>query len=114
MEPFAARLDIEIIQTDKPLSGDRNGGDSYESGGQTKYVHMLLNQRTIPLGMSYDECGQRDDGWCELETFLELLKKQYPEAEYEYSCFGDYDVVPYGQLTDGVPQGSGSKRVLRG
>jgi hypothetical protein len=114
MEPFAARLDIEIIKTDKPLSGDRKGGDSYGSGGETKYVHFLLNQRTIPLGTSYDACGKRDDGWCELSTFLDVIKLQYQDAEYDYSCFGDYDVVPYGQLTNGVPQGSGSKRVLRG
>ena len=108
MEPFGARLDIEIISTPQPLSGDRKAGDTYSKGGQTKYVHFILNQRTIPLGESYSQCGQRDDGWCELTTFLEILSTKLSEAEYEYSCFGSWDVVPYGKLTNGVPEGSGS------
>ena len=108
MEPFGARLDIEIIQTPQPLSGDRKSGDTYEKGGVTKYVHFILNQRTVPLGKSYSQCGQRDDGWCELSTFLNVLSTKLAEAEYEYSCFGSWDVVPYGQLTNGVPPGSGN------
>ena len=88
MEPFAARLDIEIIETQAPLTGDRSSGDKYESGGATKYVHFLLNQRTIPLGESYPECGKRDDGWCELTAFVKVLSTKVKEAEYTYSCFG--------------------------
>ena len=104
MEPFATRLDIEIIKTPSPLNGDRSDGDKYEDGGPTKYVHMSLCQRTIPLGISYKPCGDRDDGWCELKTFLDVLSTKLEEAEYEYSCFGDYDAVPYGSLHNGVPQ----------
>ena len=35
MEPFGARLDIEVIKTPAPLSGDRKDGDTYENGGPT-------------------------------------------------------------------------------
>lgn len=103
MEPFAARLDMEIIETPQPLSGDRKSGAKYEQGGTTKYMHFVLNQRTIPLGASYSECGQRDDGWCELTTFIEVLSTKLQEAQYEYSCFGDYPSPPYGSITNGVP-----------
>ena len=88
MEPFGARLDMEVIRTKAPLSGDRSSGDSYESGGPTKYIHFILNQRTLPLGVSFPECGDRDDGWCELGTFLKVQSTKLKEAEYVYSCFG--------------------------
>ena len=103
MEPFGARLDMEIIETPKPLSGNRKNGTTYENGGTTRYIHFILNQRTIPLGKSFSQCGQRDDGWCELTTFMEVQSKMLETAEYEFSCFGKYPVVPYGGITNGVP-----------
>ena len=105
MEPFGARLDIEVITTPQPLSGDRSS-DTYEKGGATRYVHFILNQRTLPLGTSFSECGKRDDGWCELETFLKVQSTKLQEAQYEYSCYGDYPAVKYGKLSNGVPQSS--------
>lgn len=87
MEPFGARLDIEIIRTPSPLS-DNRATTTYLSGNETSYVHFILNQRTIPLGRSYEKCGNRDDGWCELGTFMEILSTKLSEAQYEYSCFG--------------------------
>jgi hypothetical protein len=106
MEPFGARLDMEIIQTPAPLAGNRSEGTCYEQGGTTKYMHFILNQRTIPLGKSIPACGNRDDGWCELETFLDAQKKNMEIADYTYSCFGKYAAVPYGTLTNGVPLGA--------
>ncbi|PPJ50285.1 hypothetical protein CBER1_04889 [Cercospora berteroae] len=103
MEPFGARLDMEIIETPKPLSGNRKDGNSYEEGGVTRYIHFILNQRTIPLGKSLSKCGERDDGWCELTTFMEVQSKMLEEAEYDWSCNGDYEAVPFGEVTDGVP-----------
>lgn len=103
MEPFGARLDIEVINTPSPLNGSRKAGPMYEQGPPTTYIHFILNQRTLPLGVSFPECGYRDDGWCELETFLALQSAKLAEAEYEYSCFGKYAAVPYGTITDGVP-----------
>ncbi|KAF2716997.1 phosphoglycerate mutase-like protein [Polychaeton citri CBS 116435] len=109
MEPFGARLDIEIIETPSPLSGNRSDCTKYEEGEKTKYIHFILSQRTIPLGRSFPECGERDDGWCELGTFLKVQSTKLEESEYEYSCFGEYDAVPYGTLKNGVPQGSPSQ-----
>jgi hypothetical protein len=63
MTPFAARLDIEIIEAPQPVCADRSNGN-YENGSPTTYVHFILNQRTIPLGMSHAACGQRNDGTC--------------------------------------------------
>lgn len=100
--PFGARLDIEIIKTPKPLSPNRDG---YRDGKVTKYIHFILNQRTLPLGKSFPECDpDRVDGWCELDTFLKVQEEMPERAKFDYSCYGDYDKVPYGDLTDGVPQ----------
>ena len=101
--PFAARLDMEIIQTPQPLSGSRAQSDQYESGGATKYIHFILNQRTIPLGASLSACGQRDDGWCELNTFLDIQASSFADAMYDFSCNGEYPAHPYGEVMDGAP-----------
>lgn len=97
--PFGARLDIEVIKTPSPFSSDRK----YQKGNETTYVHFILNQRTLPLGVSFPQCGDRLDGWCELETFLEIQSHSAQLARFDYACFGDYDDVPYGQITDGAP-----------
>jgi hypothetical protein len=108
MEPFAARLDIEVIDAPHPILVDRTlAGASYDTGrGSTQYIHFILNQRTLPLGRSFAPCGDRTDGWCELSTFLKVQSTKLNESQYEYACFGDYPAVPYGDLTNGVPQAS--------
>ncbi|KAL1624830.1 hypothetical protein SLS54_003552 [Diplodia seriata] len=109
MEPFAARLDIEVVRAPWPVSPDRRSSDGSSvynetaGNGPTQYVHFVLNQRTVPLHASFPECERRDDGWCELETFLEVQQTKLDEAMYDWSCWGDYPAVPYGVVTDGVP-----------
>ncbi|TQN74499.1 3-phytase A, partial [Colletotrichum shisoi] len=100
--PFGARLDIEIIKTPKPFKADRSGYD--ENGGETKYVHFILNQRTVPLGWSFPECDvERKDGWCEFETFLQVQQEMPKLADYDKACHGDIETVPYGVVYDGRP-----------
>jgi len=100
LEPFGCRLDIEIIKTPQPLSADR----TYAVGKETTYIHFILNQRTLPLGLSFPECGaDRLDGWCELSTFLDVQKSATVLANYDYACNGDYETPPYGSITDGAP-----------
>lgn len=41
MEPFGARLDIEVINTPSPLNGSRSMGDHYEQGPPQTYVHFV-------------------------------------------------------------------------
>lgn len=105
LEPFAGRLDIEVIQAPAPVNPNRTekNKDIYLDGNPTSYVHFILNQRTIPLGKSLKECGHRDDGWCEMESFLKIQQKQIELADYEYACFGDYENPKYGDVMDGRP-----------
>lgn len=99
--PFGARLDMEIIKTPHPLSPNRDG---YLKGGETKYIHFVLNQRTLPLGFSFPECdATRKDGWCELETFIKVQDTMADKARYDFACFGDYPPESYGKVTDGAP-----------
>ncbi|KAH7493871.1 hypothetical protein FOMA001_g1092 [Fusarium oxysporum f. sp. matthiolae] len=101
LTPFGARLDIEIIKAPSPVSPKRDG---YLDGKETKYIHFVLNQRTVPLGRSFPECDvNRKDGWCDLDTFIEVQDKMAEKAQFDYSCFGDYSSLPYGKVTDGVP-----------
>lgn len=103
LQPFAGRLDIEVIKAPAPVNPNRSDKKIYLDGEPTSYVHFILNQRTIPLGRSHKECGNRDDGWCEMETFLKVQQKQIELADYDYACFGDYESPKYGDVTDGRP-----------
>jgi hypothetical protein len=127
MTPFGARMLWEIIQTPHPLKAQRPAYgsnatmDSYynTSGSSTTYVHVTLSQRTIPLWKSYSQCEERDDGWCEMSSYLDALSGMLEKAQYEYSCFGNYPAPGYGNITDGVPLSSNSsaraeKRALGG
>lgn len=101
MAPFGARLDIEIIKAPKPLAPNRDG---YLDGKETKYIHFVLNQRTVPLGKSFSECGaDRKDGWCELDTFLKVQEGMADKAQYDHACFGDYPSKSYDEVKDGAP-----------
>ncbi|TVY73242.1 3-phytase A [Lachnellula suecica] len=95
--PFACRLDIEVINAPHPVLSNFE----YDtSGNETKYLRFKLNERTIP----HPECGaERKDGLCELDTFLGLVKGLEEKADYDFACFGDYETVPYGEITDGRP-----------
>jgi hypothetical protein len=101
--PFAGRLDIEVIQAPAPVNPDRSAEKTYLDGGPTSYVHFVLNQRTVPLGRSHEACGDRDDGWCEMSAFIEVMEKQIELADYEFACFGEYEAPKYGQVMDGRP-----------
>lgn len=101
LEPFATRLDVEVIDTPQPIKPDNCL--EYDDGGPTQYVHFIINQRTLPLGKSYSQCGNTQNGWCEMSAFLNATANIVEEAQFEYSCFGNYSSVPYGTLTNGVP-----------
>jgi hypothetical protein len=127
MTPFGARMVWEIIKTpypvkaQRPAYGTNTTMDSYynTSGSATTYVHVTLSQRTIPLWKSYSQCEERDDGWCEMSSYLDALSGLLERAQYEYSCFGQYPAPGYGNITDGVPLSANSstsahKRALGG
>lgn len=110
-EPFATRWDWETIRTPHPLKDispnvtNATMSDYYDvSGGPTTYMHLVINQRTLALGASYPECGHLKSGWCEMETFLNILSTKEAEAEYDFACNGDYPAAPPGSvITNGVP-----------
>ena len=107
MVPFGCRLDIELISSPKPVKADRSSsGSQYTSGGNTTYIHFILNQRTLPLGKSIAACGQRSDGWCELDTFLQSQANALAEADYDFACNGDYAPPAFGAINNGAPPSS--------
>ncbi|KAJ5678859.1 hypothetical protein N7462_007103 [Penicillium macrosclerotiorum] len=105
--PFAGRLNIEIIKAPHEVSKKRSSKISkkdYIAGtGETQYVHFILNQRTLPLHSSFEECEYREDGWCKLSTFLKIQQKSLSDAEYQYACFGNWTVKSWGAVRNGVP-----------
>jgi len=111
LQPFGARVDIEIIKSPQPVAANRtDASNAYTSGPPISYVHFIINQRTLPLGASFAACGQRTDGWCELQTFIEIQSQSLKNATYEFACNGKYPAVPYGSVTDGVPLATGAAK----
>jgi Histidine phosphatase superfamily (branch 2) len=100
MEPFAARLVLEKIECSAPIAENRTGA---VKGNATTYMHLLLNQRTIPLGLSYEKCGNRSDGWCEYDAFLSTLQTLNDAANFTYVCYKDIGPLSYGNVTNGAP-----------
>lgn len=94
--PFGARLITEVIECSSPIVNH-----VAVNGSQTHYIHISSNQRTIPLGASFSICGNRSDGWCELGNFLQAQANRSTLADYEYACFGNYNVT--SNITDGRP-----------
>jgi hypothetical protein len=95
--PFGARLDIEVLKTPHPVSGDR---DVEAEGAETKYIRFKLNERTLP----HPKCPLRSDGLCEMETLVKILREEEGKAMFDLACFGEYDAVPHGELRDGHPE----------
>lgn len=107
LEPFGARLDIELIQAPHPVNANRSASAVYNTtGAATTYIHFILNQRTLPLHTSFSACPYRDDGWCELNTFLAVQANSLNESMYNYSCNGKYAALPYGSYNNGTPMNS--------
>jgi hypothetical protein len=99
------KISTKKVSASQPRQKQNYAISSHEkqTGKATKYIHFILNQRTIPLHRSFPECEERDDGWCELDTFLAVQSKSFELSQYDWSCNGDYPAVPYGNITDGVP-----------
>ncbi|OOF91715.1 hypothetical protein ASPCADRAFT_177108 [Aspergillus carbonarius ITEM 5010] len=105
--PFAARLNIEIIDAPHKIIPNRTHTiqDPYlKDTLETRYIHFLVNQRTVPLHKSFPEdCPYRSDGWCELDSFLAVQRQSLDKAKYDYSCVGDWKLGDFGEVQDGVP-----------
>ncbi|GMM37382.1 hypothetical protein DASC09_047070 [Saccharomycopsis crataegensis] len=100
--PFAGHLVFEVIECDEPVPSDRSAES--QQGQTIKYVHALLNDRTLPLDQrSISSCAERADGWCEFNTFVSYLESLHDEAMFDYSCYGSYSSDP---VTNGVPSTS--------
>lgn len=102
LEPFGARVDIEVINTPHPIN-PANVSQLMTSGPPSMYIHFLINQRTLPLHKSYDACPYLANGWCEMGNFFTATKDIVRDANYQYACFGNYSAVPYGTITNGAP-----------
>lgn len=101
--PFGARFVTEVITCDTPINAQHLPVTSSSSTGNTTYIHIISNQRTIPLGNSFSVCGNRVDGWCELNNFLAAEANRTTLADYNYACFGNYTVAANANITNGAP-----------
>lgn len=62
IQPFGARVDIEIIKTPRPVRANRSQRPQrpYEKGRPTTYIHFLINQVNIEPDDLYDSLQDAD------------------------------------------------------
>lgn len=108
--PFASQTYFEIIECDEQIPANRtlsNSGNAKnlktQAGTPVKYIHMILNDHTINLSKNFPEfCVQREDGWCEFDSFVDYLDTLWDIAEFEETCFtGSYNTSKI--VLDGAP-----------
>lgn len=103
--PFGARFIIEIINCNETVNANMTSMSSNRtftpSAQNVTYMHMSLNRRTIPMGRSIPACGNRTDGWCTLQTFLDYESNRNELAAHDYNCNANYSVPMFYNITTG-------------
>ena len=70
LQPFGARVDIEIIKTPQPVCADRSKRPRrpYCKGDPTKYIHFIINQVVLEPEPLYDSFGVLTGGVADIAT----------------------------------------------
>ncbi|KIW18070.1 hypothetical protein PV08_02357 [Exophiala spinifera] len=102
LTPFAARLVTEVVGCTSGNPSPQNttrtqyypGQYGYEPSDATyKFVRMRLNNGILPLSsIRGGYCGNRTDGLCPLEAFIQSQESSYELSNYQYACFGNYTI----------------------
>lgn len=110
MTPFAAKLVTEVIGCNAEDPAAQNSTRTFYSSSQNgydaensthKFVRMRLNQGIVPLStIRGGLCGNRTDGLCALDDFIESQQGAYNASNYDYVCFGNYTVDYPNNATD--------------
>ncbi|OJJ51781.1 hypothetical protein ASPZODRAFT_55754 [Penicilliopsis zonata CBS 506.65] len=107
MTPFGARLASEVWTCPAGVSFDElapvlyRNPDLSATPNTTDYLRFVLNNAPLPLdGLA--SCANSSQGFCPLQDFLQGVPQLHEEAEYQYSCFGNYTTGH--QVGDGVPE----------
>lgn len=75
--PFAAQIVFEIIECTGEVDAFSRQIFGSSGNNKTKYIHLLVNDNTIPLDEYIGQCGYRVDGWCDFDSFIGHLEKQW-------------------------------------
>ena len=114
MTPFAAGLVTEVIgcTSSDPTSVKNHKTQYYPtqygydvSKAANKFIRMRLNNGILPLNtIRGGFCGDRPDGLCAMDNFLESQQGAYDLSNYGFACFGNYTInnVPGGKDYDGT------------
>lgn len=64
------------------------------------YIRWLLNDAVMdPQGMG--NCSYDPNGFCPLETYIEALDAVIAATDFDYACFGTYNMT--ADITNGQP-----------
>lgn len=122
LTPFAAKLVTEVIgcgSADPTAVHDTRTYTTptqygYSPSNAThKFIRMRLNNGILPLStIRGGACGNRTDGLCAMDGFLQSQANAYQLSNFDYACFGNYTLQnPYsgmdydGAITNSTKQG---------
>lgn len=103
LTPFAAKLVTEVVGcgSSDPVAVNKSRTYTtptqfgYDPNNATyKFIRMRLNHGILPLStIRGGACGNRTDGMCAMESFVESQNSAYDLSNYQYACFGNYTVA---------------------
>ncbi|GAA5874941.1 hypothetical protein JCM16303_004952 [Sporobolomyces ruberrimus] len=90
--PFSSNLHSQVLNC--PASPLIPHGKT-----DTRFVRWILNDGVVPIS-NMEGCEVNDDGLCHLETYLPSLQKWIQSVDYDYECYGDWNLST-GPILDG-------------
>lgn len=86
----------DVLYTNPDISSSgREDGD-----GKRDYIRFVLNNSPVPTD-GVPGCEEAENGFCDVESFLDGVPRMREMAEYAFACFGNYSVD--GEVGNGRP-----------
>ncbi|KAI0928198.1 hypothetical protein AcW2_004285 [Taiwanofungus camphoratus] len=92
LAPFATNIQFQLLSC---------------SPNPEPQIRVIINDGVVPL-TGIRGCPEQEDGMCPLSTFVEAQKAIIQETDWNYGCYGDWEVPagPAWNTTTGSPPSS--------
>ncbi|KAF7335328.1 AB hydrolase-1 domain-containing protein [Mycena sanguinolenta] len=87
LAPFATNVQFQLLECTS-LPGPQ--------------IRIIVNDGVVPL-TGIEGCEKQKDGMCAVDTFVEAQKKIIGSTDWEWACYGDWDIPEGWETTTGEP-----------
>ncbi|KAJ7750418.1 phosphoglycerate mutase-like protein [Mycena maculata] len=87
LAPFATNVQFQLLEC------------ASQPGPQ---IRAIVNDGVVPL-TGIEGCAAQKDGMCAVDTFVKAQRKIIGETDWEYDCYGDWEIPDGWNTTTGQP-----------